>query len=114
MKLSSACIWKKRAYPWKKEAWSCLCSSEAGRGRVMATLLALGRAVPVLQITVSQEILLNNRIKTNAPLAALPHFLVIVHTVAPKRGNEMKSRTHTSQTYRKPPWYETWEAQRLK
>lgn len=67
MKLSSACIWKKRGYLWKKEAWSCLCSSDAGRGRVMATLVALGRAVPVLHIPDCQDILLNNTMKTNAP-----------------------------------------------
>lgn len=104
MKLSSACVWKKRGYPWKKEAWSCLCSSDIGRGRVTATLVALGRAVPVLQMAESQGILLKSRMKTNAPLIALPHFLVIAPTVAPKCGNEVESRTQKSQTYRKPPW----------
>lgn len=79
----------------------------------MATLVALGRAVPVLQIADSRDNLLNNRMKTNTPLTALPHFLVNVRTVAPKFRNEMESRTHKSQTYRKPPCYEMWEAQRF-
>lgn len=58
----------------------------------MATLVALGRAVPVLQMADSQDILLNSRMKINAPLTALPHFLVIAPTVAPKCGNEVESR----------------------
>lgn len=57
----------------------------------MAALIALERAVPVLQMADSQDILLNNRMKTNAPLTALPHFLANVHTVAPSEEMRWKA-----------------------
>lgn len=113
MKLSSACIWKKRGYLWKKEAWSCLCSSDAGRGRVMATLVALGRLCLCCTSQTARTSSSTTRRRQMPPLTALPHFLVTVCTVALKCGNEMESRKSVSQIYRKPLSYEMWEAQTL-
>lgn len=100
MKLSAACIWKKGRYLRKKEAPSCFRSSD-GRGRGTAALVAPGRAVPTLRIADSRDIPLHTGI--TALLQPSPRFLVNVHTVAPRRGNEMESRARKSQAFKKSP-----------